>query len=102
MACACIDIGSNTTRLLVAEARKGSLRELLAQRAFTRIGKSLGSERLTPADKIAETAEVVAAQARMARDAGAGRIEAVATAAIRKAVNRDELAAAIEREAGVP
>src|SRR5437899_2402889 len=38
MAYACIDIGSNTTRLLVAEAADGQLRELLQQRAFTRIG----------------------------------------------------------------
>jgi exopolyphosphatase / guanosine-5'-triphosphate,3'-diphosphate pyrophosphatase len=100
VACACIDIGSNTTRLLVAEAREGALRELLSQRAFTRIGKSLGRDRVIPADKIAETAGVVASQARMAREAGATRIDAVATAAIRKASNRDELAAAIEREAG--
>ena len=41
MICACIDIGSNTTRLLVAEPVDGRLRELLRQRAFTRIGKSL-------------------------------------------------------------
>ena len=39
--CACIDIGSNTTRLLVADATSGSLKELVNQRAFTRIGKSL-------------------------------------------------------------
>jgi exopolyphosphatase/guanosine-5'-triphosphate,3'-diphosphate pyrophosphatase len=99
--CACIDIGSNTTRLLVADARNGALRELLSQRAFTRIGKSLGPGKTIPAEKIAETAEVVASQARMAREAGAARIEAVATAAIRKAANRDELAAAIEQSAGV-
>jgi exopolyphosphatase / guanosine-5'-triphosphate,3'-diphosphate pyrophosphatase len=67
VACACIDIGSNTTRLLVADARDGVLRELLAQRAFTRIGKSLGKDKSIPAGKLAETAEVVAAQARMAR-----------------------------------
>ena len=102
MACACIDIGSNTTRLLVADRRDGALRELLAQRVFTRIGKSISKDRQIPADKIAETADVVARQARMAREAGAGRIDAVATAAIRKAVNRDELAAAVERSAGVP
>ena len=102
MACACIDIGSNTTRLLVADARDGALRELLAQRAFTRIGKSMGKDKEIPADKLAETAAVVASQARMAREAGAGRIEAVATAAIRKAVNRDALAAAVESAAGVP
>jgi exopolyphosphatase/guanosine-5'-triphosphate,3'-diphosphate pyrophosphatase len=101
MACACIDIGSNTTRLLVADRRDGALRELLAQRAFTRIGKSLRKDKTIPADKIAETAEVVASQARMAREAGAGRIEAVATAAIRKAANRDDLAEAVERHAGV-
>ena len=102
MACACIDIGSNTTRLLVAESRDGALRELLAQRAFTRIGRSMGKDKTIPADKLAETADVVASQARMAREAGAGRIEAVATAAIRKAVNRDALATAVESAAGVP
>ena len=102
MALACIDIGSNTTRLLVADARDGALRELLAQRVFTRIGKSIGKDKSIPADKVAETAGVVASQARMAREAGAARIEAVATAAIRKAVNREDLVAAVEREAGVP
>ena len=60
MICACIDIGSNTTRLLVADAGNGSLRELVTQRAFTRIGKSLGAGGAIPAEKIAETAEVVA------------------------------------------
>ena len=102
MACACIDIGSNTTRLLVADARGGALRELLTQRAFTRIGRSVRRDRTIPPEKIAETAGVVGTQARMARDCGARRIEAVATAAVRKARNRDELAAAVEREAGVP
>jgi exopolyphosphatase / guanosine-5'-triphosphate,3'-diphosphate pyrophosphatase len=101
VACACIDIGSNTTRLLVAEPRDGRLQELLAQRAFTRIGKSIGKDRSIPPEKVAETADVVASQARMAREMGAAHIEAVATAAIRKAVNRDELAAAVERAAGV-
>ena len=47
--CACIDIGSNTTRLLVADAGQGRLRELVAQRAFTRIGKSIQNGGLDPA-----------------------------------------------------
>jgi exopolyphosphatase/guanosine-5'-triphosphate,3'-diphosphate pyrophosphatase len=98
----CIDIGSNTTRLLVAGAAEGGLRELLSQRSFTRIGKSLVKGGSIPPDKIAETAEVVATQARLAEELGAAQIVAVATAAIRNAPNRDELTAAVEEAGGVP
>ena len=37
--CAAIDIGSNTTRVLVAEPEEGQLRTVMEQRAYTRIGK---------------------------------------------------------------
>jgi exopolyphosphatase/guanosine-5'-triphosphate,3'-diphosphate pyrophosphatase len=100
--CACIDIGSNTTRLLVADAGKGQLRELVTQRAFTRIGKSLASTGSIPAEKIAETAEVVATQAKVAREVGAEQIVAVATAAIRNAPNRDALLSAVLEAGGMP
>jgi exopolyphosphatase / guanosine-5'-triphosphate,3'-diphosphate pyrophosphatase len=99
--CACIDIGSNTTRLLVADAGAGKLRELVTQRDFTRIGKSLDAGGSIPAGKIAETAEVVATQAKVAREVGAERIVTVATAAIRNAPNRDELLAAVGRVDGI-
>ena len=59
------------------------LRELVTQRAFTRIGKSLRNGGLIPAEKIAETAEVVRTQAAVASEVGAEQIVAVATAAIR-------------------
>ena len=101
MICACIDIGSNTTRLLVADAGDGRLRELVAQRAFTRIGKSLGNGSLIPADKIAETADVVRTQAAVANEVGAERIVAVATAAIRSAGNRADLVSAVEEAGGM-
>ena len=101
MICACIDIGSNTTRLLVADAGDGRLRELVTQRAFTRIGKSLGNGSLIPADKIAETAEVVRTQAAVASEVGAQQVVAVATAAIRNAKNRDELVSAVEEAGGM-
>ena len=101
MICACIDIGSNTTRLLVADAGEGRLRELVTQREFTRIGKSLGNGSVIPPEKIAETAEVVRTQAALAAEAGADRIVAVATAAIRTAHNRDELVSAVEEAGGM-
>jgi exopolyphosphatase / guanosine-5'-triphosphate,3'-diphosphate pyrophosphatase len=100
--CACIDIGSNTTRLLVADAGEGQLREVVTQRAFTRIGRSMAASGSIPADKIAETAEVVATQANVAREVGAEQIVAVATAAIRNAPNRDQLQSAVEEAGGMP
>ena len=101
MICACIDIGSNTTRLLVADAADGTLRELVTQRAFTRIGRSLGHGGSIPAEKIAETAEVVRTQAVVAREVGAEQIVAVATAAIRNAPNRDELVSGVAEAGGM-
>jgi exopolyphosphatase / guanosine-5'-triphosphate,3'-diphosphate pyrophosphatase len=99
--CACIDIGSNTTRLLVADAGEGRLRELVTQRAFTRIGKSLSNGAVIPPEKIAETAEVVRTQAAVAAEVGAENIVAVATAAIRTARNRDELVDAVQEAGGM-
>jgi exopolyphosphatase / guanosine-5'-triphosphate,3'-diphosphate pyrophosphatase len=100
--CACIDIGSNTTRLLVADLGSGRLRELVTQRAFTRIGKSLTGGGRIPTSKIAETAEVVRTQTAVASEVGAEQIVAVATAAIRNAPNRDELVSAVEEAGGMP
>jgi exopolyphosphatase/guanosine-5'-triphosphate,3'-diphosphate pyrophosphatase len=90
MVCACVDIGTNTTRVLVADVKDGRLAEvLLQQRAFTRIG--MAPE--IAADKIAEVARVVADQVALARGTGARGVRVVATAAIRAALNRDEFLA---------
>jgi exopolyphosphatase/guanosine-5'-triphosphate,3'-diphosphate pyrophosphatase len=86
MVCACVDIGTNTTRVLVADVRGGRLTEVLQQRVFTRIGTG---PTIAP-EKIAEVARVVAEQVGLARVAGAEGVRVVATACIRAAVNRDE------------
>ena len=100
--CACVDIGSNTTRLLVAECRgEGAIRELMTQRVYTRIGKSLGRDKELPDAKVDEVAAVVKQQVRHARELGADHVRVVATAAIRQAKNRGALVEAIERTAGV-
>ena len=98
---AAIDIGSNTTRVLVATPDGGQLRKVMEQRAYTRIGKASQHDGAIDAEKVAEVAEVVATQVRLAREVGADAIRTVATAAIREATNRDAVVAEINRIAGV-
>jgi exopolyphosphatase / guanosine-5'-triphosphate,3'-diphosphate pyrophosphatase len=98
---ACIDIGSNTTRLLVAECDGESLLELHQERAFTRIGRGMeGDGTIAPA-KIAEVVEIVVAQLRNARELGAVDVRGVATAAIRRAGNGPTLVEAIRSACGL-
>jgi len=101
MLCAAIDIGSNTTRVLVAEPQEGQLRKVMEQRAYTRIGKGSQHDGAIDADKVGEVADVVATQIRLAKEVGAEAIRTVATAAIREATNRTEVVAEIARVAGV-
>ncbi len=103
MLCAAIDIGSNTTRVLVAEPEEGQLRKVMEQRAYTRINKGLRKkDGAITADKVAEVCDVVATQVRLAQELGAEAIRIVATAAIREAPNRKKVAAAIADAAGFP
>jgi exopolyphosphatase / guanosine-5'-triphosphate,3'-diphosphate pyrophosphatase len=101
MLCAAIDIGSNTTRVLVAEPREGQLNKVMEQRAYTRIGKATNDDGSITQSMIHEVGEVVATQVRLAEELGAEVIKAVATAAIREARNRDEVVHAIHEVSGV-
>ena len=101
MLCAAIDIGSNTTRLLVAEPQEGQLRKVMEQRAYTRIGKGASKNGKINAEKIAEVVEAVTTQVRLAEELGAEVIKTVATAAIREAKNRAKVVKEIEKAAGV-
>ena len=102
MLCAAIDIGSNTTRVLVAEPIEGQLKKVMEQRAYTRIGKSIDGDGAIPPGKIEEISDVVCTQVRLARELGAVTIRAVATAAVREAANGGDVAAAVGDAAGLP
>jgi exopolyphosphatase/guanosine-5'-triphosphate,3'-diphosphate pyrophosphatase len=99
--CACIDIGSNTTRLLVADRENGKLAEVLQLRAFTRLGRCLDATGRIGAERIAATAGEVARQADAARELGARAVRVVATAAVRHAGDGAELCAAVRKASGL-
>jgi exopolyphosphatase / guanosine-5'-triphosphate,3'-diphosphate pyrophosphatase len=98
---ACIDIGSNTTRLLIADCDAGRLEVLHQERAFTQIGRGMLADGTIAEAKIAEVVEVVARQLRTAGGFGATDIRAVATAAIRGAANGAALLTAVRERCGI-
>ena len=99
--CACIDIGSNTTRLLVVEDGEARPRELFAERAFTRLASSSAPHGEIGAQKVAEVAAVVARQVLLARELGVDDLRIVATSAVRGAVNGAVLTAAVCAACGI-
>lgn len=101
MRAACVDIGSNTTRLLIAERNDGRLAELHQERVFTHLGRALGPDRRIPLETIARVAQVVAEQAATAARYGVSDLRGVATAAVRDAENSAELIDAIARRCGL-
>jgi len=101
MLCAAIDIGSNTTRVLVAEPQDGQLRKVMEQRAYTQIGVDTKRDGSMSAEKIEEVGEVVATQVRLAKETGAEAIRVVATAAIREADNRKKAVKRLSKIAAI-
>ena len=97
---AVIGIGSNSVRLLVADAVEGKIVPVLRDRCGTRLFAGLKDGALTP-----ESIEVSSAAARemerKAREAGAGAIYIFATSAVRDAKNREEFAQRILSMAGL-
>lgn len=101
MRCACIDIGSNTTALLIADGDDGRLRQVDTRRAFTLVGSAIEQGEI-PLAKIDEVCDAVKSFVAYARRLKAERIGVVATHALREAANGDRLAAEIERHCGLP
>jgi exopolyphosphatase/guanosine-5'-triphosphate,3'-diphosphate pyrophosphatase len=99
--CACIDIGSNTTRLLVVEDDGARPRELFTERAFTRLASSCEPYGEIGPQKVAEVADVVARQVRIAHELGVHELRIVATSAVRGAVNGAVLTGAVRAACGV-
>jgi exopolyphosphatase / guanosine-5'-triphosphate,3'-diphosphate pyrophosphatase len=84
---ATIDVGTNTTLLLVAEGTGPTDVQVLAERAeITRLGRGIGKDGGLGAEGIARTLAVLEQYAREAREHGAA-IAAVGTEALRRAPN---------------
>ena len=99
---AVVDVGSNSVRLQIAQAAAdGSIQVLSEDRAPVRMGEQVfRTGRLAP-EVIARAAAALARFAEIARQAGAVKVRAVATSAVREASNRQLLLRHVRQQAGI-
>jgi len=101
MRVAVVDIGTNSTRLLVAQAEGAQLTELDRRTTVTRLGEGLeASGRLSDA-AMARVSEALAGYREAIDQLGAERVAAVATSAMRDAANGPQFRDEIERRFGI-
>jgi exopolyphosphatase/guanosine-5'-triphosphate,3'-diphosphate pyrophosphatase len=91
---AAVDIGTNSTRLLVAEldgsGRQGQLKPLDRQTRITRLGQGVDQARVLRRDAIDRTLDVLRDYRSTIEALGVERVRATATSASRDASNRED------------
>jgi exopolyphosphatase/guanosine-5'-triphosphate,3'-diphosphate pyrophosphatase len=101
---AAVDMGTNSTRLLVADidgrGRDAKLVSVDRRTRITRLGQGVDRDRALHPDAIERTLEVLREYRRVIDDLGVERVRATATSASRDASNRDELFDPAERVLG--
>ena len=99
---AAIDAGSNAVRLMVADVGPGGAFKVVAEeREPTQLAKGLRPGGRLSSDAIEASAQAIAQFVQRAQSLNAKAIRAVATAAVRDAINGHELVNLVLREHGV-
>src|SRR5690349_12517023 len=90
---AVIDIGTNSTRLFVADIEGGRVSRIDRQSRVTRLGRGVDLSGQLSSEAIEATCKEIADYVEICRDAEVGRIDAIATSAVRDAENGDAFVA---------
>ncbi len=93
---AAVDLGTNTTRLLVADVEDGRLDEVALRVAITRLGEGVDTRRRLLPVSISRVRNVLADFRRELETMGAERVLAVATSAIRDTENGEAFLGEVE------
>jgi exopolyphosphatase/guanosine-5'-triphosphate,3'-diphosphate pyrophosphatase len=100
---AAVDIGSNSTRMIAAEAPPGEQpRVLLSERVVTRLGESVFRDGRISAQAMEEVERVLARMADAYKKLDIAGVRAVATSAVRDASNQLEFLARASAALGTP
>lgn len=99
---AVIDMGTNSTRLAVAELVDGKMQMVYTQVAETRLGEGMGAERIIRPVPLARNVEAVQRFVQTAQLLGAYDVRITATSAVRDAVNKEAVQQAISNAVRIP
>ncbi len=95
-----VDLGTNSTRLLVADVEDGRLVEVARRLRITRLGEGVDVRRHLQPQAVARVHDVLAEFRRELGNLGAERTLAIATSAVRDAENGGAFLGEIERSYG--
>src|SRR5256714_545345 len=96
MRVAVVDLGTNSTRLLVADVSDGRVDEVARQLRITRLGEGVDERRKLLPSPIARVRNVLTDYRREAEELGAERTLAFATSAVRDADNGEAFLGEVE------
>jgi exopolyphosphatase/guanosine-5'-triphosphate,3'-diphosphate pyrophosphatase len=97
---AAIDVGTNSTRLLVAEEDPDLFRTIERRMVITRLGQGVDRTRRLQPEALHRTLNVVADYAASCGELGVGRLRVTGTSAVRDAINRDEFFEGVRKLTG--
>lgn len=100
MRVAAIDVGTNSTRLLVAEARADGFRPIDRRMVITRLGQGVDRRRVLAPDALERTLRTVADYAATCGELSVERLRVTGTSAVRDAHNRSEFFEGVRRLTG--
>jgi exopolyphosphatase / guanosine-5'-triphosphate,3'-diphosphate pyrophosphatase len=84
---AVVDIGTNSTRLLVADVADGRVQEVARRSTVTRLGRGVDTSAQLSTEAIEDVCFVVGNYIALYEDLGAERVTAIATSAVRDSSN---------------
>ena len=97
---AAVDMGTNSTRLLIADHKEGILTDVERIEQVTGLGRGVDDSGRLSREAIDRTARVLEMYGARIRDAGVEAVRAVATSAARDAANRDTFVEIAQRALG--
>ena len=98
---ASIDLGSNSTRLLIADITNGTLTTIYKEHQVTRMADKLSESKIISKESTKRVLKVLAGYFKVIKRNNVENIQIVGTAALRDAINSQDIMQLIEKKFGI-